>query len=207
LLDRIAHPNQNHEIHEIMLVVKNSCVRTTMLRRCSITTGHLLWRSALPRRRSVVSSPTSRTPPLDRQHRQLGTPSSASARTNNNNNGRRRGKLRETAEYEAFCRQQQQLRDQPAGGGVNNTKKSMPAPENKEQHWEPWEPIVYFGILPIVIWCGIIYFSPELRAQMYEHMEWQQPPDTVIAASSSRNDTDTATTNVTTAATDASTSE
>jgi hypothetical protein len=191
-----------------MLVVVNSCVRTTMMRHCSITTGHLR-RSALPRRRSVVSSPTSRAPLDQQQRQQLGTAASARNTNNNNNNGRRRGKLRETAEYEAFCRQQQQqLQGQPAGGGVNNTKKSMPAPGNKEQHWEPWEPIVYFGILPIVIWCGIIYFSPELRAQMYEHMEWQQPPDTVIAAETSRNDTDTDTAaTVAGAATDASTSE
>jgi hypothetical protein len=87
---------------------------------------------------------------------------------------RRRGKLLEMEEYEAFCKEQQQQKQQ----GQKTTRFSSPAVVEEKEHWEPWEPVFYFGILPILIWCGLIYFTPGMKEEFYEEMGWQtqQPP-------------------------------
>jgi hypothetical protein len=79
-------------------------------------------------------------------------------------------------EYEAFCKEQQQQKQ-----GQKTTRfSSRQEPVEEKEHWEPWEPVFYFGILPILIWCGLIYFTPGMKEEFYKEMGWykqQLPPD------------------------------
>jgi hypothetical protein len=112
----------------------------------------------------------SRTSMIDRQ-RQLGTTTTLRNKRRPETNKRIPRSLQEAEEYKAFCRQQIK-KDQPPSSSSSSLKANHSNNHDATEEWAPWEPFVYFGVLPILIWCGIVYCSPELRQEFNELMGW-----------------------------------